>query len=258
MGFILLIVFILIIFRTWKQSSLRTRQHGEKTHANKSIPCPWCFLCIYMHIYTYLHDICQRLDNTRVGANCNSPFHMGAIENMGDSRQKRTQLHRANCNSPLQRAQTYSHHAHDVFLCICMHICERSENIRVGANCNSPFHMGAIENMGELNYGRIELWANCITYSAAPARGLCPYDTRKKPHANINDQWLITSVHWPLFTDLCSLFTLHSSLFTDLSPPTSILISHNDSSWLVHQKCCTFASNLKQVLGVSLRNPNTP
>jgi len=77
MGFILLIVFILIIFRTWKQSSLRTRQHGEKTHANKSIPCLWCFLCIYMHIYTYLHDICQRLDNTRVGANCNSPFHMG-------------------------------------------------------------------------------------------------------------------------------------------------------------------------------------
>lgn len=71
-----------------------------------------------------------------------------------------------------------------------------------------------------------------------------PYDTRKKPHANI--------------TDLCSLFTLHSSLFTDLSPPTSILISHNDSSWFVHQKCCTFASNLKQVLGVSLRNPNTP
>ena len=43
-----------------------------------------------------------------------------------------------------------------------------------------------------------------------------PYDTRKKPHANI--------------TDLCSLFTLHSSLFTALSPPTSILISHNNSS----------------------------
>ena len=177
----------------------RTQQHkgdlqiAPTTCANILTPCPWCFLCIYMHIYTYLHDIYQRLDNTRVGA-----------------------------------------------------------------NCNSPFHMGAIENMGELNYGRIELWANCITYSAAPARGLCPYDTRKKPHANINDQWLITSVHWPLFTDLCSLFTLHSSLFTDLSPPTSILISHNDSSWLVHQKCCTFASNLKQVLGVSLRNPNTP
>ena len=25
--------------------------------------------------------------------------------------------------------------------------------------------------------------ANCITYSAAPARGLCPYDARKRPHA---------------------------------------------------------------------------
>ena len=35
------------------------------------------FLCVYTHIYTYLHDICQRSDNTRVGANCNLPFHMG-------------------------------------------------------------------------------------------------------------------------------------------------------------------------------------
>ena len=37
------------------------------------------FLCVYTHIYTYLHDICQRSDNTRVGANCNSPFHMGEL-----------------------------------------------------------------------------------------------------------------------------------------------------------------------------------
>ena len=64
----------------------------------------------------------------------------------------------ANSNSPLQRAQTYSHHAHNVFLCIYMylHICERPENTRVGANCNSPSHMGAIENMGEF-----ETWVNC-------------------------------------------------------------------------------------------------
>ena len=37
----------------------------------------------------------------------------------------------------------------------------------------------AICNGGDLQYGRIAIWANCITYSAAPARGLCPYDTRK-------------------------------------------------------------------------------
>nr|DAN39715.1 MAG TPA: hypothetical protein [Caudoviricetes sp.] len=37
---------------------------------------------------------------------------------------------------PLQRAQTYSHHAHDAFLCIYMYICERPDNTRVGANCN--------------------------------------------------------------------------------------------------------------------------
>jgi len=36
-------------------------------------------------------------------------------------------------------------------------------------------------------YGRFAMRTNCITYSAAPARGLCPYDARKKPHANIND-----------------------------------------------------------------------
>jgi len=43
--------------------------------------------------------------------------------------------------------------------------------------------MGAIENMGELQYGRIA--------SHTPLRQLAdfaPYDTRKKPHANINVQ----------------------------------------------------------------------
>ena len=59
--------------------------------------------------------------------------------------------------------------------------------------------MGAIENMGEfgmgvncdmanLKWGRFAMWANCITYSAAPARGLCPYNVRKHTHANINVQ----------------------------------------------------------------------
>ena len=45
------------------------------------------------------------------------------------------------------------------------------------------FFPRAIENMGEF-----EMWANCITYSAAPARGLCPYNVRKHTHANINVQ----------------------------------------------------------------------
>ena len=51
---------------------------------------------------------------------------------------------------PLRRTQTYSHHARNAFLCIYMYVCERPDNTRVGANCNSPFHMWAIENMGEL------------------------------------------------------------------------------------------------------------
>ena len=72
MGFILLIVFILTIFKTWKQSPL----YGQFTT-------------------------------------------------------------RANCNSPLQRAQTYSHHARDAFLCIYMYICERPENTHVGAKSAS-------------------------------------------------------------------------------------------------------------------------
>ena len=37
---------------------------------------PMMFFCVFTaYIYMYLHDICQRLDNTRVGANCNSPIH---------------------------------------------------------------------------------------------------------------------------------------------------------------------------------------
>ena len=64
------------------------------------------FTCIFARIYMY---ICERPDNTRVGANCNSPFHMGEFKNMGefemwaicnigDLRKKHTQQHRANCN----------------------------------------------------------------------------------------------------------------------------------------------------------------
>ena len=149
-----------------------------------------------------------------------------------------------------------------------MHICERPENTRVGANCNSPFHMGgAIENMGEF-----AMRANLRKKRTQQHRAICksPLQRTQKTSCQyqcsmINVQWSMINVHWPLLTDLCSLFTFHSSLFTfhsslftDLSPPTSILISHNNSSWFVHQKCCTFASNLKQVLGVSLQNPNTP
>ena len=42
----------------------------------------------------------------------------------------------ANFNSPLRHTQTPSYQAHDVFFCIYMHICERPDNTRVGANCN--------------------------------------------------------------------------------------------------------------------------
>ena len=55
---------------------------------------------------------------------------------------------------------------------IYMYICQRSDNTRVGANCNSPIHMGEFEmwtkyNVGELGCGRISIR---------------PYDTRKLPH----------------------------------------------------------------------------
>ena len=135
----------------------------------------------------------------------------------------------ANCNSPLQHTQTNPYHAHDVFLCIYMYIyiyiCQRLDNTRVGANCNSPFHMGAIENMGELNYGRI--WGKNARNSIGRFANR-PYNARKKPHANINVQWSMINVHWPLFTDLCSLplLTVHCSLFTVHCSLTSHFYSH--------------------------------
>ena len=48
--------------------------------------------------------------------------------------------------------------------------------------------MGAKYNVRDLrentrnSIGRFAIWANCITYSAAPARGLCPYDAHKRTH----------------------------------------------------------------------------
>ena len=136
---------------------------------------------LFSYIYIVFMYIRQCPDNTRVGANCNSPFHMGAIENMGDLQwgqfvtwvicnMGNLQWGRiaiwANCNSPLRRTQKNPYHARDaffvylhaylqVFTHIYMYICERPDNTRVGANCNSPFHMGAIENMGDLQWGRI-------------------------------------------------------------------------------------------------------
>ena len=65
MGFILLIVFILTIFRAWKQSPLygrfANRPYDTRKHTHTM---PAMFLCIYMYI-------CERPENTRVGANCN-------------------------------------------------------------------------------------------------------------------------------------------------------------------------------------------
>ena len=80
---------------------------------------------------------------------------MGAKYNVRDLRKKRTQQHWANCNggnlqygriaiwancnSPLRRTQTYSHHARDAFLCIYivfMYIRQCPDNTHVGANCN--------------------------------------------------------------------------------------------------------------------------
>ena len=44
-------------------------------------------------------------------------------------------------------------HTMPMMFFVYLHICERPENTRVGANCNSPSHIGAIENMGELQCG---------------------------------------------------------------------------------------------------------
>mgnify|MGYP007024737820 CR=1 FL=1 len=94
-----------------------------------------------------------------------------------------------------------------------MYICQHPENTRVGANCNSPFHMGEFEmwanfatwmnfaiwdkfaiwmncNMGELWCGRISIWMNlrcgriCNMGKLRCGRiAIRPYNTRKRPHA---------------------------------------------------------------------------
>ena len=65
--------------------------------------------------------ICQHPENTCVGANCNSPFHMGEFEMwmnfatwMNFAIWDKFAIW-ANCNSPLRHMQTPSYHAHDVF-----------------------------------------------------------------------------------------------------------------------------------------------
>ena len=73
MGFILLIVFILTIFRTWKQSPLYGRFANRPYDTRKQIhTMPMMFFCVFTCIFARIYMyICERLDNTRVGANCN-------------------------------------------------------------------------------------------------------------------------------------------------------------------------------------------
>ena len=73
MDFILLIVFILTIFRAWKQSPLygrfANRPYDTRKHTHTMPMMFFCvFTCIFARIYMY---ICERPENTRVGANCN-------------------------------------------------------------------------------------------------------------------------------------------------------------------------------------------
>ena len=68
MGFILLIVFILTIFRAWKQSPLygrfANRPYDTRKHTHTM---PMMFFCVFTCIYIFANV--QK--NTRVGANCN-------------------------------------------------------------------------------------------------------------------------------------------------------------------------------------------
>ena len=63
MGFILLIVFILTIFRAWKQSSLRTRQHGKKhtqTYSHHAHDAFFVYLHVYLHVFTSIFANVQK------------------------------------------------------------------------------------------------------------------------------------------------------------------------------------------------------
>ena len=94
-------------------------------------------------IYMY---ICQRSDNTRVGANCNSPIHMGEFEmwtkyNVGELGCGRISIRPYDTRKlphtmPMTSFFAYLH----VFTRTYMYICQCPDNIRVGANCNSPIH----------------------------------------------------------------------------------------------------------------------
>ena len=80
---------------------------------------------------------------------------MGAIENMGELNYGRISIRPYNVRKHIHTMPVMPFFCvlTCIFTRIYIYICQRLDNTRVGANCNSPFHMGAIENMGELNYG---------------------------------------------------------------------------------------------------------
>ena len=97
-------------------------------------------------------------------------------------------------------------------------------NTRVGANCNSPFHMGEFGMWTIWNMGEFATKANCNMgeLQFAPTT----HAKNLMPISMFNDQWL-------MFTDPCSLtsahsslFTLHFSLFTFHWPLPSYFYSH--------------------------------
>ena len=72
-----------------------------------------------------------------------------------------------------------------------MYICQHPENTRVGANCNSPIHMGEFEmwtkyNVGELGCGRISIR---------------PYDTRKRPHTMPITSFFVYEINYVFCTN---------------------------------------------------------
>ena len=60
-----------------QQGRIAIRPYDTRKHTHTMPMMFFCvFTCIFARIYMY---ICERPDNTRVGANCNSPFHMGEL-----------------------------------------------------------------------------------------------------------------------------------------------------------------------------------
>ena len=107
---------------------------------------------------------------------------------------------------PLRRTQKNPYQAHDVFFCIYMHICERPENTRVGANCNSPFQMWVNRNMGNLQWGKFEMWVNS-QYGRFGMGANCNSPLQRT-------QTYSRQYQCSMINDFCSLFTFHFSLFT--------------------------------------------